>query len=295
VYSLLPRDAFFAIADESKRQHIPFVGHVPSTVRASEASDAGMKSMEHLLGVLLESSTNEEAIRKDLVAAAEEAAPASALMRVSRRHAKESIETYDPAKAAALFARFVKNGTWHCPTLTVNRAVAYMDDPAFTSDQRVRYMPSSIRAFWDPKNDFRFKELTPEDFANRKRTFAKLMEIAGAMQKAGVGILAGTDTLNPYCFPGFSLHDELALLVQAGLTPLQALQAATRNPARFLENDDYGAVANGKMADLVLLDANPLQDIHNTTKIAAVIFNGKYFSRSDLDDMLSAVEKIEGQ
>lgn len=106
------------------------------------------------------------------------------------------------------------------------------------------------------------KNLTAENYASQRAVFQKRLEIVGAMQRAGVGILAGTDALNPYCFPGFSLHDELELLVEAGLTPLEALQTATRNPCVFLEQEeDLGVIEPGKIADLVLLDADPLADI----------------------------------
>ena len=117
--------------------------------------------------------------------------------------------------------------------------------------------------------------------------------MVGAMERAGVEMLAGTDTLNPYCFPGFSLHDELALLVEAGLTPMQALQSATRNPARFMGREhELGTLEQGKLADLVLLDANPLEAIANTRKIHGVVFNGRFFSRSALDEMLARVETL---
>jgi imidazolonepropionase-like amidohydrolase len=101
---------------------------------------------------------------------------------------------------------------------------------------------------------------------------------------------------DPYVFPGFSLHDELEWLVKSGFTPLQALQAATFNPALFLGRlDNYGVVEREHAADLVLLDANPLQDIHNTRKIFGVVLDGKYYSRGGLDKMLEQVEKLAGQ
>src|SRR4029077_6670668 len=132
---------------------------------------------------------------------------------------------------------------------------------------------------------------TPEDFVFAKREFQKELEVVGAMQRAGVGILAGTDNPNPFCMPGFSMHDELALLVRAGLTPMEALRAATLNAARFLGTEnDFGTVEKGKVADLVLLQANPLDDISNSKKIAAVIYDGRVFSRLALDQMLSEVE-----
>ena len=111
------------------------------------------------------------------------------------------------------------------------------------------------------------------------------------MHRAGVEFLAGTDVSNPYCFPGFSLHDELALLVQAGLSPMEALQSATLNPARFLGKEkELGTVEKGKIADLVLLEANPLEDIRNTTKINSVVLNGRLLERKALDQLLTEVE-----
>ena len=111
------------------------------------------------------------------------------------------------------------------------------------------------------------------------------------MHRAGVELLAGTDVLNPYCFPGFSLHDELTLLVQAGLSPMDALQAATIDPARFLgQEHELGTVEKGKIADLVLLEANPLEDIRNTTKINSVVLNGRFLDRNALDQLLTELE-----
>jgi Amidohydrolase family/Tetratricopeptide repeat len=210
------------------------------------------------------------------------------------RERKElTLETYSQQKAESLFSELKKNHTWQCPTLTVERSVAFLNDPSFTNDPRLKYMSRQIRSSWDPKADFRFKTRTTEDWALEKRAFRKEVEVVGAMQHAGVDILAGTDTLNPYCFPGFSLHDELNLLVQAGLTPMQALQAATLNPARFMGREtDLGTIETGKLADLVLLDANPLDDIANTRKINAVVYGGRLFPKASLDEMLNEVEAL---
>jgi hypothetical protein len=166
------------------------------------------------------------------------------------------------------------------------------DDPAFLNDPRLKYMPQVFREFfWDPAAID--GKRTSEDFAYMKKEFQKDLEVVGAMQRFGVGILAGTDTPNPFCFPGFSLHDELGLLVQAGLSPTEALQAATLNPARFLGREkDFGTVENGKLADLVLLDANPLDDIANTKRIAAVVYGGKLYPKASLDEMLAKVETL---
>lgn len=299
VLSLLPRDAYFAIADESKKQGIPFEGHVPISVSAEEASNAGQKSFEHLYGVLPACSTRAAELLKSsqqtlAAVIAGQQPPVSALHGAANREWEQlALETYSPQKANALFAELKKNQTWQCPTLTVLRSFAFLDDPSFTNDPRLKYMPRDIRASWDPKADFRLKTRTAEGWALSKKLFSKDAEIVGAMQRAGVRILAGTDTLNPYCFPGFSLHDEMGLLVKAGLSPMEALQAATLNPARFMSKDkDFGTVETGKLADLVLLDANPLNDIANTKRIDAVVLGGKFYPRASLNGMLAKVEAL---
>ena len=154
VYSLLPRDAYFAIADEARKRGIAFVGHVPISVTVAETSDAGQKSIEHLTGVALGCSSQEEALFAEVQGAT---APA-AIGRVTTR----AFETYDEAKAQALFARFVRNGTWQCPTLTVLRSISRLDDPQLANDTRLKYMSKGLRSSWDPKNDFRFKAITGE-------------------------------------------------------------------------------------------------------------------------------------
>lgn len=112
------------------------------------------------------------------------------------------------------------------------------------------------------------------------------------MNRAGVRMIAGTDVLNPFAFPGFSLHDELALLVDAGLTPMQALRAATGGAAEFMGRNDVGTVKRGNLADVVLLEASPLENIRNTTRIAAVVANGHLYDRAVLDRLLADAERV---
>ena len=296
VLTLLPRPLFFVVADEARKQGLTFVGHVPASVTAAEASDAGQKSMEHLYGILESCSTNEAEVRKEVEQVAKNpdtwSAWGAVVRTTDRLYGQQAREkTYSKEKCAALFARFVRNGTWQCPTLVMRRALASREDDSFRNDARLRYMPQSEVKGWTAQTDTRNVNLTAEEITNRKIRLEKETELVGEMHRAGVKILAGTDLGNPYVYPGFSLHDELALLVQAGLTPLEALQTATINPARFFgKENEFGTVEKGKLADLVLLDRNPLADINNTRKINAVVLNGRLLDRKTLDKLLADVE-----
>lgn len=294
IYQFLPRDLYLDIADEAKKRAIPFAGHVPISVTAEEASFAGQKSFEHLVGVLPACSTRsadlEKAAQADLVEDLQSRPKFWGTHTAELRD--ELLQTYSPQKAEALSAVFKKNGTWQCPTLTLWHMFAYGDGPAFLNDPRLKYVPPAMKAGWDPAHvDNRTQ--TADDFAFLKREFQTDLKVVGTMERSGVGILAGTDAQNPYSFYGFSLHDELGFLVDAGLSPMQALQAATLNPARFFGKEkDLGSVEKGKLADLVLLDANPLVAIANTKKINAVVYRGELFPRTSLDAMLAKAEAL---
>jgi imidazolonepropionase-like amidohydrolase len=295
VYSLVPRQAFFALADEAKKRGIPFAGHVPLSVSAADASDAGQKSIEHLEGIFLACSAEEPELRKVLEEAIKDAKDINqirtSLVRVLNQTEERALETYSQEKAAALFARFAKNGTWQAPTLVVKRAGAFMDDSDFTNDPRLKYLRPGLVEGWKNKDDWRLKNRTPEKSARYRMIFQKQLELVLAMHRAGVKMLAASDAVVWYVVPGFSLHDEMELFVKAGLTPMEALQTATLNPATYLGLiDSVGTVERGKKADLVLLEANPLENISNTKKINAVIVNGKLIPRASLDKMLKDAE-----
>jgi imidazolonepropionase-like amidohydrolase len=291
VYTKLPRDAYFAALDEARKVGTYCAGHVPDAVSVSEASDHGQRSVEHLTGVALECSSDAEALRAERVAAAADTSVTN-LIKTYSRQTERVLATQDPKRAADLFARLKRNQTWMVPTFTVLRSMSSMNDSVFTADARVKYMPEQVVSGWDWKHDFRFRAKTDEDWANGRKSYRLNMQIVGAMNKAGVPIMAGTDMLNPFTFPGFSLHDELGLLNEAGLTPAEALRAATLNPAIFMNaTDSLGTVEKGKRADLVLLDANPLADIHNTQKVNAVVLNGKLYDRAALDALIADEQK----
>ncbi len=288
VYTYLPRDAYFAIADEAKKQGISFAGHVPLSVSAAEASDAGQQSVEHCYYVSVACSTEGEEELKKKIKETLDTRPFS-LPHVRARHKLIADITYSEKKPAELFARFVKNSTWVCPTLIIWHGLLFHDGEDIANDPRLKYIPLSTKDRW--KNDVDLAWATGEGRADHKRLCEKHLAIVGAMRRAGVGLLAGTDTTVPYCFPGFGLHDELVVFVQAGLSPMQALQTATYNVAKCLGKlDSMGTVEQGKIADLVLLDANPLQDISNTRRITTVVVGGRVFDKTALQKMLIQVE-----
>jgi imidazolonepropionase-like amidohydrolase len=277
VQSFILRDEYFAVAEEAKKQHLDLVGHVPDVIRASEASDAGQKSIEHLTGVFEGCSTREDDFLK------------------GPKTPKQFLDSYDETRCSALIAQFARNHTWQVPTLVWERGQWLVDVIDYSQDPELKYAP----VYWQKKSWPVFTksiiaELDTDPVAARRQFVQKELDVVKAMNKAGVQFMAGTDTAAAVAvLPGSSLHTELEYFVEAGLTPAESLRTATLNPAIFLGQEaDRGTVAKGKIADLVLLDANPLADIHNTRRISAVILNGRLLDRSALDAMLSKVAEF---
>ena len=265
----LTRDAFFALAEEARKRRIPFEGAVPVSVTVEEASNAGMKSIEEQpsmfgMEMILSACSRRET---DLLKSWSSLSLASEAWETFwegpqyRAPLQLALDTYDPERAKALFGVLKANHTWLTPTLTGRRNVTFLDDAEMANDPRLQYMSAAERSWWRDTRDDYMRGIGPEGMALRKRAYQKELEVVGAMRRAGVDFLAGTTTEDPlFAVTGFSLHDEMGLLVQAGFSPLEALQTATLNPARFLGRErDLGTVAPGKFADLVLLNANPLE------------------------------------
>jgi imidazolonepropionase-like amidohydrolase len=276
IQSLIPRDGYFAAAAEAKKRGITFVGHVPDAVRASEASNSGQKSIEHFTGIFEGSTPIEDDLLKG---------PKSLGLNV---------KNYDPARAKTLIALMAKNQTWQVPTLVWERGQWLVDDIDLSHDPLTKYAPASWREnTWPMFVTDIMKDMDTDPLPVRKQFVQMELDMTLAMFKAGVPFMAGTDTAaGVHIFPGFSLHQELVLFQRAGLTPMQALQTATLNPAKFMgRTADLGTVEKGKLADLVILDEDPLTDIANTQKIRGVVLAGRYFDRAALDKMLRDVEK----
>jgi imidazolonepropionase-like amidohydrolase len=291
VQSLVPRDAYFAIVDEAKRQGLPFVGHVPELISAVEASDAGQRSMEHSMGIWQSCSSAEPELRKSMTEALKDTktTPHYIFARMSfGLPPRGTLDTFSDAKASQLFERFARNGTVQVPTLVEEQSFALVVSNHLMDQRGMNFIPPAMQKPWDLPNIL--TPLSAEDRQDLVKIVPMMLDVVGRMHRAGVRILAGTDA--PWLVvPGFSLHDELVLLVKAGLTPADALRAATLDTAQFLGmQNSLGTVETGKLADLVLLDANPLEDIRNTQKISGVFMQGHYFDRQALDGLLQKVE-----
>ncbi len=294
IYSSVPREAYFAIAEEAHALRMPFAGHVPEAVSPLEASDAGQLSEEHLNGILLACSTREEELRKERVAMMldRNMAPEERMRELAWPDSKMLDQSYDEHKAQILFETFVRNGTWQTPTLSILEGFARARQPDFVNDPRRKYLFKGWSEQWDPRKTYFLKDLSPEQYgeweARIQALLARYEKLVGDMHRAGVEFLAGTDAngFNPV-YPGFGLHEELKLLVKSGLTPMEALQSATRNAAMYFgQLSSGGTIEKGKAADVVLLGADPLKDIGNTEKIAGVVMRGRYYSRENLDKLL---------
>jgi imidazolonepropionase-like amidohydrolase len=277
VYSSLSEECFMAVSKEARKSNIPFAGHIPNKVSIYKAIDAGMASSEHLYGFLnaCSSETNNGIPPVD-------------------KSDEELISTFSEARFDSLCYVLAKSNMWLCPTLTVIRSLGYLNDTAFTQDIRMKYLPPYLISIWNQKlGGFTADEMnTFVKGAKAKYLFE--LDLIGKMNKKGVKLLAGTDFPNPYVFPGFSLHDELALMVRGGMPALDALKSATLNAAVFMNNEnDFGSVEVGKIASLVLLNKNPLENIENTSSIETVILRGRVMDKSALDKMLQTPSPTE--
>jgi hypothetical protein len=289
VYSLLPREAYFAIAEEAKKQHITFAGHVPMQVTAVEAARAGQKSQEHLFGLLEAASDSADYYMQVL-----QGKIADSNLKKPLNSKQFLLRTYNAKKLQQELQEIKKYDSWICPTITVNYSMN-SNDTTRKNDPRLQYLPRFFVNYWNSASDARSKTRTPETVQILEKDFNIRLQLIKPIFDAGIPILAGTDFPNPYCLPGFGLHDELQWLVKAGLTPAQALQTATINPARYLElQNKYGTVSAGKIADLILLDENPLTNISNTQKIQTVFVHGKVLNKAALNNMLESAKKKAG-
>ncbi|MEP5613755.1 MAG: amidohydrolase family protein [Cyclobacteriaceae bacterium] len=287
VYSLLPDSIYFAMSEYARSIDFPFCGHVPQTVTNLEASKSGINSLEHLLDIPLECSTEEENIRNRTFDYGD---IEDRLGRYIFRN-KRIIESYDPKKAAKLYEAFVANDTWHTPTVSMWYKNAWFEKEKVKDQAYFKYLPDYMRKYWTPQVNDHLKFRQKEFLEVQQLLVDHYMKIIGEMNTAGVKLLAGTDTgANPLCWPGLGVHLEIQLFEQAGLSPGEALKTATINPALYLGiEEEYGTISKGKYADMVLLSENPLESISNTQKIDGVVKSGSYFNQTRITEYLEEI------
>ena len=289
VYSGLSRDVFFALCDYAKEVNMPVAGHIPDDVTTAEGAEAGMICQEHLLGILVECSRLEDEIRNDKIDYG------SAESGVDKHYIRNRLimDTYDEAKAKKLFRQYVKYETWHTPTISMWYKNAYYEEEILKDEPLFKYLPKYLRKYWQPDINAHLKNRHPKVVATKKRQVEFYLKIIAQMHEAGVKLLTGTDVgANPLCLPGIGVHNELSLFVEAGLSPAEALRAATIHPVEFLQlTEDFGTVEIGKIADLVILDENPLDNIENVRKVSTVIRRGSVLDDGRRQDILDNIEK----
>jgi hypothetical protein len=294
VQSRLKTEPFLAIAEAARLENIRFVGHVPDSVSPAEASDAGQYSIEHLTGILLACSSKEQELREQQLRAPPQKETARRANLRQRAWLQAVLDTYSPQKAQRLYAKFRANQTWQVPTLPLLIHLSYLTPATdLGNDPNLKYVPENLRRVWMQGRTESLANKTTADYVLREKLAEASLKAVRDMHASGVPMMSGTDASAPNVFPGFSLQEGIAAFVQAGFTPQEALATATSGPAAFLGRaHEEGEIAPGQRADLLLLDANPLDDIRNTRKIRAVILNGQVLDRAALDAMLRRVAEF---
>ena len=298
-------EALGAIMQTAKAQGLDVAGHLSAGVSAVDSSKAGMKAIEHLGGgwsIALDCARDQASIRADLLAGKGAKLPASmpptfvvSPFRYTIEDApfmQRAMDTYDATACEGVARTLAQSETWQVPTMIRLNTMTNSDAAAFRNDPNLRYVDPTSKGMWN-KLATEFTALQPASGPETVRksygsfvSTLKLLRQQGGTSK----IMTGTDIGGIWVIPGFSLHQEFREFAAAGFTPLEILQATTLNGARFLKREaTMGTVEAGKNADLVLLDANPISDSANLSKIAGVVNAGKYFAKADLDAMKERV------
>lgn len=298
VQARLPREAYHAVIEEARSVGLPVHGHVPDALSAQEVSAAGQRTIEHVSpalpsdgAIFFSISSREAELRAELAALAAGAGGEDRARRAARNAALQAalIDDSSAQRTDELAEQLRTKGTWVVPTLIWSRS--YLPpSPDLAPDLPRDVLPEAVRERWSGIYARYFENATPEKLALNRRIADASIELVGALHRAGVGLLAGSDSTFGFVLPGFALHQELELLVAAGLSPAEALRAATRGPAELLgQGADRGTVETGKLADLVLLAADPLADVRNTRTIVGVIDAGVHHDRDELDRRMAEV------
>ncbi len=278
--SRISAEAYLNTIAAAEKRGMITSGHMPFTVELQDAIDAGIDGVEHLYYIMKGCSNQEAKITQQLQN-----------KEIGFWEAMPALEaSYDTTVAAATFTSMKKNKVFSIPTLHIGKVLSYLDEKDHREDDYLKYMGSGIVKTYKGRIN-RAKNSSPKAIADRKALDAFFGKLAKSMSDAGVWLLAGSDSgaFNSYTYPGISLHQELEAMVAVGITPLKALQNSAYQGAQFLQKDgDYGSLTEGKIADIVLLEANPLEDIQRTRNIAYVIKGKQVLDKQQLKDLLDS-------
>jgi hypothetical protein len=273
IYDRLARPTYFRIAGVSRQIGKPMVGHLPKAVSLDEAIGAGQSSFEHARMFLQQCFVDAKSWRAGKLDNEE---PLALLRAMVYQH--------DATECKRLFARMAEQNVAFVPTHVTREEDARATDPSYLNDDRLAYADPLSRWAWKDDASAVAARYPGEAGRDALHTyFAKGLELTGKAHAAGVPILVGTDTI----IGGFKMHDEMALLVRAGLTPAEVLRAATLDAATYAGQDrNFGSITIGKQADIIILTRNPLDDIRNTKSISDVFLSGHHYDRKKLDRLL---------
>lgn len=279
IYNLIPEEAYSALVDEARQQQIPYAGHLPLVTTLADAAAHGQASIEHLEGLLVAGARDADRLQAEIAGLT---VGSLAEMQQVQQRISQAAGQQETVRAEKICADLASHGVWSTPTLAVLHAAATAGTADFPLAGLLGYVEPHLRPIWDQMLN---AEVSRAQHEAQCTLFEMQLASVARLHDHGVGLLAGTDTF----VPGFSLHDELELLVMAGLEPREALTAATYNPAAFLGvTDTFGTVRPGRVADLVVLNSDPLEDIAHTRSISGVMLAGHYYDERALERLHTA-------
>lgn len=295
-YEMLPEDVFRAIVDQASSHDLPVAAHIPLSMTAQGAVEAGAADFQHLRNLEFSCAGMSDDLHHERLTLLEENnAPHAGALRsqIHKAQRTKAIAAQDSAACSDLIKTLADNNVFQTPTLAVTRLFGHQLYAQPRWQETYKYVPAKIGEGWLERS---IKIPSGPQSAETRQFDDWVQSMVKRLGDAGVRIMAGTDAPIAFLTPGASLHEELAMLVEAGLTPLQALDAATLAPAEFFGLDDeMGLIAPDMLADMVILTANPLDDIRSTLKISTVIKSGNVIDRAALDAFLAAPSKIAVQ